>query len=464
MSRGPRYRVPFRRRRDGATDYRHRLKLLLGDRPRAVVRISNKRVIVSITAYDPVGDRVLAYAESAELPGIGFPAGSLHSTPAAYLTGYLAGLRAKQAGATDAILDAGLRHTTAGGTPPRRGEGPARRRSRGPLRTGRLSDRRPSERDTSEDAAHRTARGVQGTGRQARRGGGSGLVTAMSAPPPSSGGYGGGPPRAPAPPWVPRTELGKRVASGEITTMSQALRTGLPLREAPIVDTLLPALHDEVLDVNMVQRMTDSGRRFKFAVTVVVGNGDGFVGLGRAKGKEVGPTIRRPSTGRSSTSSRRSADAAAGSAAADVRTRCRSRVHARSGSVVVTLKPAPRGVGLAVGDVAKPILQVRGDHRRLGLHRRPHQDDRQLRPGRLRGAPGALANEGPRRRHRAPEDRAGTHRGLDPASQGEPAPRLVAGRSGRTGTRAGPRRTGRSTPRRAGPPGGPGGARPPVRN
>ena len=36
----------------------------------------------------------------------------------------------------------------------------------------------------------------------------------------------------------------------------------------------------------MVQRMTDSGRRVRFAVTCIVGNGDGFIGIGRAKGKE----------------------------------------------------------------------------------------------------------------------------------------------------------------------------------
>jgi hypothetical protein len=62
----------------------------------------------------------------------------------------------------------------------------------------------------------------------------------------------GGPPAlAPPPPWVPKTELGKRVAKDEITTMSAALATGLPLREPQIVDKLLPGLHDEVLDVNM---------------------------------------------------------------------------------------------------------------------------------------------------------------------------------------------------------------------
>jgi small subunit ribosomal protein S5 len=142
--------------------------------------------------------------------------------------------------------------------------------------------------------------------------------------------------------------------------MSDAIRTGLPLREPQIVDALLPGLHDEVLDVNMVQRMTDSGRRFKFAVTVVIGNGDGFVGLGRAKGKEVGPTIRR-------------AIDRAKLEVVEILRGCGSwecgcgrahtvpfQVRGRSGSVVVTIKAAPQGVGLAVGDIAKPILRFAG--------------------------------------------------------------------------------------------------------
>ncbi len=173
-----------------------------------------------------------------------------------------------------------------------------------------------------------------------------------------------GPPGPPVPaapaPWVPKTELGRRVASDEISTMGAALESGLPLREAQIVDKLLPNLHDEVLDVNMVQRMTDSGRRFKFAVTVVVGNGDGFVGLGRAKGREVGPTIRR-------------AIDRAKLEIVEVFRGCGSwecgcgrahtvpfQIQGRAGSVVVTVKPAPQGVGLAVGDVAKPILRFAG--------------------------------------------------------------------------------------------------------
>ena len=160
--------------------------------------------------------------------------------------------------------------------------------------------------------------------------------------------------------WVPKTRLGKLVSEGKITTMSDALKTRLPLREAEIVDILLPELADEVLDVNMVQRMTDSGRRVRFAITVVVGNYDGFVGLGRLKGKEVGPAIR-------------AAIDVAKLNIIEVKRGCGSwqcgcltphslpfEVAGHAGSVVVTLKPAPRGTGLAVGDIAKSVLEMAG--------------------------------------------------------------------------------------------------------
>jgi len=115
MSIGPRYRVHFRRRREGKTDYRVRLRLLRAGEPRAVVRFSGRRVRVAIVRYDPAGDRVVAAAESAELGPLGFPSSSLSSTPAAYLTAYLAGLRSKSAGAESVVLDTGIRHPTEGG-------------------------------------------------------------------------------------------------------------------------------------------------------------------------------------------------------------------------------------------------------------------------------------------------------------------------------------------------------------
>src|SRR2546422_5115317 len=160
--------------------------------------------------------------------------------------------------------------------------------------------------------------------------------------------------------WAPKTKLGRTVLGGEITTLADAIQTGLPIREPEIVDILLPETEDEVLDVNMVQRMTDSGRRVNFVITCIVGNKDGFAGLGRARGREVGPAIRRAIDN-------------AKLNMIEIKRGCGSwecgcgRAHSlpflvrgSSGSVDVTLKPAPQGVGLAVGDVAKSVLRLAG--------------------------------------------------------------------------------------------------------
>ncbi|MDI6916321.1 MAG: 30S ribosomal protein S5 [Thermoplasmatales archaeon] len=160
--------------------------------------------------------------------------------------------------------------------------------------------------------------------------------------------------------WTPKTLLGKMVKEGKITAMTHALESKMPMREPEIVDVLLPNLEDQVLDVKMVQRMTDSGRRVKFRITVVVGNSNGFIGLGQMKGTEVGPTIRKAIDN-------------AKLNIIQVRRGCGSwecgcwqphsvpfEVTGRSGSTVVTLKPAPRGVSLAAGETAKHILRLAG--------------------------------------------------------------------------------------------------------
>lgn len=113
MARGPRYRVPYRRRREGKTNYRKRLKLLLSRKPRLVVRITNRRVIAQIVEYHPDGDRTLVYADSKELERFGWK-GDLNNTPAAYLTGLLVGKKARDAGIEEAILDIGLRTPSRG--------------------------------------------------------------------------------------------------------------------------------------------------------------------------------------------------------------------------------------------------------------------------------------------------------------------------------------------------------------
>ena len=72
MAKGPRYKVPLRRRREGKTNYRKRLKLLLSGRPRLVVRVTNNRVIAQIVEYDPKGDKVVVGVDSSMLREYGW--------------------------------------------------------------------------------------------------------------------------------------------------------------------------------------------------------------------------------------------------------------------------------------------------------------------------------------------------------------------------------------------------------
>ncbi len=107
MARGGRYRVPLKRRRLCLTNYYKRRKLVLSGKPRLVVRKTLKYIIVQVVGVKPEGDVVYASAHSNELRKFGWKA-STKNTPAAYLTGYLAALRALKAGVKEAILDIGL--------------------------------------------------------------------------------------------------------------------------------------------------------------------------------------------------------------------------------------------------------------------------------------------------------------------------------------------------------------------
>ena len=113
MATGPRYQVPMRRRREVRTDYHQRLRLLKSGKPRLVARVSNKHVRAQLVTPGPDGDRTHAAASSEDLAEYGWeaPTGNL---PSAYLTGYLAGRRALDAGVEEAVLDIGLNTATPG--------------------------------------------------------------------------------------------------------------------------------------------------------------------------------------------------------------------------------------------------------------------------------------------------------------------------------------------------------------
>ena len=113
MATGPRYNVPMRRRREVRTDYHQRLRLLKSGKPRLVARKSNRHVRAQLVSPSPDGDETHASASSADLAEYGWeaPTGNL---PSAYLTGLLAGLRARDNAVAEAVLDIGLNTATPG--------------------------------------------------------------------------------------------------------------------------------------------------------------------------------------------------------------------------------------------------------------------------------------------------------------------------------------------------------------
>ncbi|CAI0544341.1 unnamed protein product [Linum tenue] len=90
-----RFQVKYKRRRDGKTDYRARIRLINQDKNkyntpkyRFVVRFTNKDVVAQIISSTIAGDNVMAAAYSHELPRYGLEVG-LTNYAAAYCTGLL---------------------------------------------------------------------------------------------------------------------------------------------------------------------------------------------------------------------------------------------------------------------------------------------------------------------------------------------------------------------------------------
>jgi len=100
-------RLPPRRRREGLTDYRMRLKLVKSGLPRLVIRKTNRYIIVQVIKCREGGDETLLTVTSKKLLEYGWR-GGLKNIPASYLTGLLAGIQAKKKGIGKAIVDIGL--------------------------------------------------------------------------------------------------------------------------------------------------------------------------------------------------------------------------------------------------------------------------------------------------------------------------------------------------------------------
>jgi large subunit ribosomal protein L18 len=116
MAKGPKYKVKFRREREGKTNYKKRLALLRSRLPRLIVRISNKNVLCQVVSHAPEGDKVIVTATTKELAKLGWK-GSGSNMPAAYMAAYLCAKKAKKEKISKAVFDMGFKDIIAGSKP-----------------------------------------------------------------------------------------------------------------------------------------------------------------------------------------------------------------------------------------------------------------------------------------------------------------------------------------------------------
>lgn len=175
--------------------------------------------------------------------------------------------------------------------------------------------------------------------------------------------------------WIPKTEIGKKVKAREITDIDEILDNGLQILEPEITDILLPNLETDLLLVGQskgkfgggqrrvfkqTQKKTREGNKPHFATIAVVGNKNGYIGIGIGKSKETVPA-------------REKAIRRAKLTVFKIRRGCGSwqctcsnphsipfAVKGKVGSVIVKLLPAPRGKGLIAPPELRKILKLIG--------------------------------------------------------------------------------------------------------
>lgn len=104
-------RIAKRRRREGKTDYLKRLKMLKSDRPRLVLRKTNRYLIAQYVESLEAQDKIIFGVDSRKLLNFGWPkelSGSLKSLSASYLFGILCGKKILNSDLEDPIIDLGL--------------------------------------------------------------------------------------------------------------------------------------------------------------------------------------------------------------------------------------------------------------------------------------------------------------------------------------------------------------------
>ena len=161
-------------------------------------------------------------------------------------------------------------------------------------------------------------------------------------------------------PWVPKTILGKKVDSGEITTMEEIYEKGYRIQEAGIIKKLLPDLKTQVIDVGLIQKMTPNGQSTRFKALVAAGNENGWLGIGLGKSKQMRIAIEKANNAAFLNVSPVKLGCGSWECRCDQKHSVPFKVKGKGGSVTIEILPGPRGLGLVAGGKIRNLLRLAG--------------------------------------------------------------------------------------------------------
>ena len=175
--------------------------------------------------------------------------------------------------------------------------------------------------------------------------------------------------------WNPKTELGKRIKNGELNNIDEVLNSGKRILETEIVDYLLPDLQIELLLIGQskgkfgggkrsiwrqTQKKTSEGNKPKFATLALVGNKDGYVGIGFGKSKETMPAREKAIRNAKLNIIKVKRGCGSWECGCGKEHSIPFKVEGKSASVRLRLMPAPKGSNLKVEKECQKILNFAG--------------------------------------------------------------------------------------------------------
>lgn len=175
--------------------------------------------------------------------------------------------------------------------------------------------------------------------------------------------------------WSPRTELGRRIKSGEIKDISEIFDQGLSILESEVADVLLPNMENVLIMVGQskgkfgggkrtiwrqTQKKTCEGNKPKFTAVAVIGNKDGYVGLGIGKAKETMPAREKAVKQAKLNMIRIKRGCGSWECSCAGPHSIPFKVRGKCGSVEITIMPAPKGSSLIIEKECQKVLELAG--------------------------------------------------------------------------------------------------------